>query len=189
MVAARDGKVLDRIRQLRSHGMTSSTLQRRDGLLSYDVPMLGYNYRMDELRAAIGLVQLGKLGSWNEKRRSLTRTYAMMLKEYCPEVGLIFDESRRSAHHILPALLPKGADRQRIMARLREAGIQTTIHYPPVHLLSLYRDRFPSTDLPLTEEFARRELTLPLHPKLEDGHIEVVARTMAEALAAERAIL
>ncbi len=189
MVAARNAEVLDRIRQLRNHGMTSSTLQRRDGLASYDVPMLGYNYRMDELRAAIGLVQLGKLSGWNKKRTSLTRTYEIMLKEYCPEIGLTFDGSRLSAHHILPTILPKGADRQRIMAMLREAGIQTTIHYPPVHLLSLYRDQFPSVDLPLTEEFARRELTLPLHPKLEERHVEVVARGMAEALAAERAIL
>ena len=70
-----------------------------------------------------------------------------------------------SCHHILPVVLPSYADREQVMEQLRADGIQTTIHYPPVHALSLYQDRFPDVHLPLTEEFASRELTLPLHPR------------------------
>jgi dTDP-4-amino-4,6-dideoxygalactose transaminase len=183
MVVARDEEVLNTTRQLRSHGMTSSTLQRLSGNASgYDVTMLGYNYRMDEFRAAIGLIQLTKLASWNEKRKALTELYRRHIKAYCPEVGLPFATPRPSSHHILPIVLPQKVDRRAVMDRLREATIQTTVHYPPVHELSLYRSGVPAVHLPRTEEFAARELTLPLHPKLEEWQVEPVAHALASAL-------
>jgi dTDP-4-amino-4,6-dideoxygalactose transaminase len=183
MVVARDGKILDQIRQMRSHGMTSGTWQRLCGrMVTYDVTMLGYNYRMDELRAAIGLVQMKNLERWNEKRKALTQAYRSLLAQYCPEVSLPFSRPRASSHHILPAILPEDVDRQHIADKMRDAEIQTSVHYPPVHWFSWYRDQFPSVHLPHTEEFARRELTLPLHPKLQECHVESVARALAKAL-------
>jgi dTDP-4-amino-4,6-dideoxygalactose transaminase len=65
---------------------------------------------------------------------------------------------------------------------MTEAGIQTSVHYPPVHLFSLYRENRPLAEVPRTEDFARRELTLPLHPKLEFSQVEHVARTLAASL-------
>jgi dTDP-4-amino-4,6-dideoxygalactose transaminase len=184
MVVARYEEVLNTVRQMRSHGMTSSTLQRLSGNSpSYDVTMLGYNYRMDEFRAAIGLIQLTKLGSWNEKRKTLAKTYRRHMEEYCPDVSLPFAAPRPSSHHILPILLPQKVNRRDVMHRLHAAAIQTTVHYPPVHWLSLYRSGFPAVHLPRTEEFAARELTLPLHPKLEEWQVEPVARALASALA------
>jgi len=183
MVVALDQGVLGRVRQARGHGMTSSTMQRLNGrAITYDVTMLGYNYRMDELRAAVGLTQLKKLGAWNEKRRVLTGTYRALLGKHCPDLSLPFPQPRPSAHHIMPVVLPRGVDRQAVVDKLRDEGIQTTNHYPPVHWFSLYRDKFPSVHLPATEEFALRELTLPLHPKLETGHVEYIARTLAKSL-------
>jgi dTDP-4-amino-4,6-dideoxygalactose transaminase len=183
MVVARDQDVLNRIRQMRSHGMTSGTLQRLcSRTVTYDVTMLGYNYRMDELRAAMGLVQLRSLRRWNEKRRTLTGAYRKLLGAHCPEVIVPFSEPRASSHHILPVLLPKDADRQLVSDRMRDAGIQTSVHYPPVHRFSWYQSRFPCVHLPRTEEFCRRELTLPLHPKLEEREVESVVRALAQAL-------
>ncbi len=184
IVLARDQHVLARIRQMRSHGMTATTVERLKGkTFTYDVTMLGYNYRMDELRAAIGLTQLRHLGGWNECRAELVRAYRAILPELCPDVLLPFSPTRVSLHHIMPILLPEGVDRQRVMERMREASVQTTIHYPPVHRLSWYRGRFPTTHLPTTEAFALRELTLPLHPRMEAGQVELVARALADALA------
>jgi dTDP-4-amino-4,6-dideoxygalactose transaminase len=184
MVVALDQGVLDRVRQARCHGMTSSTMQRLNGrMVTYDVTMLGYNYRMDELRAAIGLTQLKKLGAWNEKRRELTETYRALLAVHCPGLTMPFSQPRPSTHHILPVVLPRDADRQVVVDKLRDDAIQTTNHYPPIHWFSLYRDKFPAVRLPLTEEFALRELTLPLHPRLETGHVERVAQALAKALA------
>lgn len=185
MVFARDRAVLERVRQMRAHGMTSDTRQRlAAGSASYDVTMLGWNYRMDELRAAIGLVQLKSLRRWNERRANLARLYRSALAERCGGVCVPFsDAGYHSSHHILPALLPDGSHREAVMGWMREAAVQTTVHYPPIHLMSFYRERFPSNRLPITEEFARRELTLPLHPKLADPDPEKVAKALAEALA------
>jgi dTDP-4-amino-4,6-dideoxygalactose transaminase len=186
MVLARDPAVLDRIRQMRGHGLTSGTFQRLlSGMTTYDVTMLGYNYRMDELRAAIGLVQIKKLRCWNDKREFLTNAYRSLLAAHCPGVLLPFSRRRASAYHILPILLPRAVDRQRASESLRAAGIQTSMHYPPVHRLSWYRTKFPAVSLPLTEEFARRELTLPLHPKLEEQHVELVVRALSNAVGRE----
>jgi dTDP-4-amino-4,6-dideoxygalactose transaminase len=183
MVVAPDRDVLDKVKQMRSHGMTIGTLQRlSERTLTYDVTVLGYNYRMDDLRAAIGLVQLRNLRRSNEKRMALTGAYRTLLNAHCPEVSVPFSMPRASSHHILPVVLPKGANRQLVADRMRDAGIQTSVHYPPIHRFSWYQTRFPSVLLPETEEFCRRELTLPLHPKLEEQDVETVVGALAEAL-------
>lgn len=183
MVVTLDPGVLETVRQARGHGMTTNTLQRLNGrMITYDVTMLGYNYRMDDLRAAMGLAQLRNLGAWNEKRRVLTHIYRDLLSEQCPEVSVPFSRPRPSAHHILPVVLPMGIDRQLVVDKLRDGGIQTTNHYPPIHWFSWYIDKFPSISLPQTEDFALRELTLPLHPKLESGHVKQIVRSLAKAL-------
>jgi dTDP-4-amino-4,6-dideoxygalactose transaminase len=183
IVVAKDQEVLDRIRQMRGHGMTSGTLQRLTSrTATYDVTMLGYNYRMDELRAAIGLAQLKKLKTWNEKRGALTRLYRHALEAQCPDVRVPLAARGKSSHHIMPIVLPAEADRQSVMARLRQHEIQTTIHYPPAHQLSFYRSLYPSVRLVETEEFARRELTLPLHPRMEEWQVEAVCSALAKSL-------
>lgn len=187
-VTARRPELLAKIRQMRGHGMTSGTFQRLTSKSStYDVTMLGFNYRMDELRAAIGIVQLQHLAQWNLIRKSLSERYHQVLHEQCPSVVLPFTANSESgdhitSHHIMPVLLPEGADRQDISGKLRDAEIQTTMHYPPVHSLSYYRERFPAVSLPLTEQYARRELTLPLHPKMQPKHVQLVADALAKAL-------
>lgn len=188
-VISRDEDLLEKIRRMRSHGMTSGTFQRLASRnVAYDVTMLGYNYRMDELRAALGLEQLKHLASWNEKRRILAAVYAQALKERCPGVSLPFADKPNptdltSSHHIMPIILPESVDRQDVIDNLRVAGIQTSNHYPAVHRFSFYRSRFPFVRLPQTEEFAERELTLPLHPKMTEQHVNTVAAALAHALA------
>lgn len=184
MMLARDPAVLERIRRMRALGMSSGTSERLQARAPlYDVTMLGWNYRMDEFRAAVGLVQLQSLQRWNERRGELVRTYRDVLAERCPAVSVAFANAHGpSAYHLMAAVLPAGVDRKPIMERMRDAGVQTTFHYPPIHLLSLYRDRGPRVGLPETEEFARRELTLPLHPKMTDTDVARVAAALSDAL-------
>ena len=183
MVFMRDPALLACVRRMRSHGMTTSSWERSKGhAFSYDVPELGFNYRMDELRAAVGLVQLSRLRGWNAERRRLTGAYREWLAAACPRVSMPFGSGDASAYHVLPVLLPAGCDRTRVMQAMREMGVQTTIHYPCAHLFSYYRMRFPAQHLPLSEEFAARELTLPLHPALGVANVEVVVATLSRAL-------
>lgn len=184
MILSRNPEVLERTRRMRSHGLTHSTLERDRGrVFSYDVVELGLNYRMDELRAAIGLVQLRSLAKWNERRRELTVLYRLKIAEELPEVLVPFSEGHETCAHIMPVILPERADRTAVMAGLRRENIQSSIHYPPAHKLSHHRDNwFSGVSLPHTEEFAGRELTLPLHPGMEDGDVDIVLDVLKKGL-------
>jgi dTDP-4-amino-4,6-dideoxygalactose transaminase len=163
--------------------MSTDTLTRHRGhAYSYDVTMLGYNYRMDELRAAVGLAQLPRLLSWNQKRKALSDLYRSDLAARIPEVRVPFGRANETAAHLMPVLLPPGVDRLKIMGRLHENGIQTSIHYPPTHHFSYYRQYFPGIHLPKTEEFCARELTLPLHPGMTEQEVVLIVDFFQRAL-------
>jgi dTDP-4-amino-4,6-dideoxygalactose transaminase len=182
-IIARAPSLRDSIRRARSHGMTSGTRQRLNSRTpDYDVTLLGFNYRMDELRAALGLAQLKRLTGWNDIRRRLSMHYRQLIREHCGSVIVPFADARVSAHHLMPVLLPTASSRQRVIDGLRNQGIQTTVHYPPVHRLTFYNDRDPHCSLPRTEEFARRELTLPLHPLMTPATVEFVVSALAGTL-------
>ena len=166
MLVTDDDALAEKLRILRSHGMTSLTWDRHKGhAWSYDVVDLGFNYRIDEIRSALGRVQLAKLPQNNRRRREHTALYHELLQELCPEVGVPFQEHPGiSACHLLPILLPEGVQRESCMERMKSAGVQTSIHYPPIHLFSAYQE-FRNQNLPdlnHTESLAARELTLPV---------------------------
>jgi len=163
--------------------MTSMTWDRHKGhAWSYDVVELGYNYRIDEIRAALGRVQFIKLDANNVLRRSLTQQYRDVLQELAPEITIPFENHPGiSSAHIMPILLPAGTDRTRFMDSMKAQGIQTSIHYPPVHHFTAYQNIAHST-LPVTESVVAREVTLPLYPALHDEDIVSVAKAIREVL-------
>jgi len=183
MILARETSVLERIRRLRSHSMTTGTLDRYRGhAYSYDVTSLGFNYRMDELRAAIGLVQLDRLLEWNAKRRKLAKKYREVLALQIPGLLLPFNSAAQTAAHLMPVLLPQTTSREKVMQGLLNAGIQTSIHYPPVHTFSFYRNLYPGIRLQETENFCARELTLPLHQSMEEMDVEIIAKALGKTI-------
>jgi dTDP-4-amino-4,6-dideoxygalactose transaminase len=186
MVTTNSDELAEKIHVMRSHGMTTLTLDRHRGrAFSYDVVELGYNYRLDEMRAALGLVQLESLATWNDRRRQHVKRYRSLLAQV-PQVTVPFaaTDENDSACHIMPILLEPGLDRSKIMREMRENGVQTSIHYPAIHTFSYYRDRYPVT-LPQTEEIASRELTLPLYPAMTEDQIEGVVAALSNAVASE----
>ena len=185
MIVTNDETAASKMRILRSHGMTSMSWDRHKGhAWSYDVVELGYNYRMDEIRAALGRVQLSKLEKNNERRRALTMLYREQLEELVPTVVVPFKESRgTSACHLLPILLPVGYDRNSFMEHMKSNGVQTSIHYPPIHQFKKYTEVGEVLYyLPVTEDVARREVTLPLYPGLSDENIAYVVQTVRSAI-------
>lgn len=181
LVTNRDD-IAERAGKLRSHGMTSLTWDRHRGhAYSYDVVDLGYNYRIDEIRSALGLVQLGKLKASNTRRGDIVRQYRLGLED-CG-VGLPFaDPAGTPAFHLFPILLPEGLERRKFMDRMREEGVQTSIHYPPVHQFSYYQSRYPGVILPVTEAVAAREVTLPLYPAMTEENIGTVLTSVRNSL-------
>lgn len=172
-----------RLKALRSHGMTTLTWDRHHGhAFSYDVTTLGYNYRIDEIHSALGLAQLAKLDKNNVRRGAITTQYRAGLAELRGVVTPFDPIMGRPSYHIFPMLLPAGANRQAFMEKMRDAGVQTSIHYPPIHHFRYYQERFPGIALPVTEDAAEREVTLPLYPGLRDEDVQYVISSIREAL-------
>ena len=185
MLVTNDDGLAERLRVLRSHGMTSLTWDRHKGhAWSYDVVDLGYNYRLDEMRSALGRVQLKKLERNNRIRRERTALYHRLLEENCPSVGVPFRAGTGiSACHLLPVLLPSGTRREQVMEQMKSRGIQTSIHYPPIHQFSAYRELTTrNQELECTEELAARELTLPLYPGMSEADVAVVVEGLRDAV-------
>ena len=177
LVTDRDD-VAEKVRLLRSHGMTSLSYDRHQGHdYSYDVIDLGFNYRIDEIRAALGLEQLKKLSANNHRRKVCTERYWHKLNS--SSIGLPFkDYAGSPAYHILPIMLPDGVNREAIISALRSEGIQTSIHYPAIHRFTYYRSRYGDISLPRTETVSDRELTLPLYPSMSLEQVDLVAESL-----------
>jgi dTDP-4-amino-4,6-dideoxygalactose transaminase len=178
MVVFRDAEASERARRLRSHGMTTLTWDRHRGhAAGYDVVDLGFNYRLDELRAALGIVQISRLDELTAARTRLAERYRERLGSSSFIVPTLGGRGT-SAHHLLAAVAPDADERDRARARLADRRIQTSVHYPPVHTLSYYRDGAES--LPVAEEIGSRVLTLPLHPLLDDADVDAVIAGLDE---------
>lgn len=184
MITTDRDDLAERLRLLRSHGMTTLTWDRHQGHAhSYDVVALGYNYRLDEIRAALGLAQLAKLERNNARRRQVTVLYRERLARL-PGLTLPYrDHPGTSAAHLFPILLPAGADRGCFIEAMKAQGVQTSIHYPPIHQFSCYRAQGATVHLPVTESVAAREVTLPLYPQLTAADVDLVVAAVRDALA------
>jgi dTDP-4-amino-4,6-dideoxygalactose transaminase len=179
-------EVAEFARSRRSHAMTSGTWERhRRQTDTYDVVGLGYNYRIDEPRAALLLSRLERLQDDVARRRELTLRYRALLADV---EGLIvpFEDADvpDSSCYVMPIMLERDGDHQaQVSSRLREQGIQTSIFYPSIHRFSAYRERFPDVSLPITELASRTELTLPLYPHMTHADQDRVVAALAQALA------
>jgi dTDP-4-amino-4,6-dideoxygalactose transaminase len=185
MLTTDDADLFADLKLRRSHGMTSLSWDRMKGhSFSYDVVGLGYNFRMPELTAAVGLAQLGKLERHNRERDRVFSDYVAALAGH-PKLGLPFSaEPAPGARHLLPIVLAAGVDRRAFMQALRDAGIQSSIHYPPIHRFSHYVSLAGGTarSLPLTEQYSERVVTLPFHPGLASSDVALICEQVALAL-------
>jgi dTDP-4-amino-4,6-dideoxygalactose transaminase len=179
MLTTNNDVLAERITLLRSHGMTSLTWDRDRGhSFSYDVMDSGFNYRIDEMRSALGLVQLRKLEGNNQRRAEAVNRYHEKLAAL---EGLILPFAHYegvSSYHLLPIVLPGDEQRPGFTAFLKERGIQTSMHYPPIHQFTYYRSCTSPSALPVTEQLGRRLVTLPLYPHLTPQQIDTVVEAV-----------
>jgi len=184
LLATDDADVAALARSLRSHAMTRGSWDRHQGgPEGYDVPGLGFNYRIDEPRAALLLSRLRRLGDEVDRRRELTRRYRRLLAGV-PGLTVPFsdDQVATSSCYVMPVMLDESTRQTELRIALRERHrVQTSLFYPAVHEFTAYRTRYPGVSLPRTELAARSEVTLPLYSHMTETDQDRVV----DALAAE----
>jgi dTDP-4-amino-4,6-dideoxygalactose transaminase len=180
-----DDDVAAFVRSRRSHAMTSGTWDRHSGRTdTYDVTGLGFNYRLDEPRAALLLSRLERLEQEIARRRELTVRYRELLSSVDGIIVPFEDaEVPSSSCYVIPIMIERDGRQAEVSGRLRERGIQTSIFYPAIHRFSAYRERFPEVSLPITELAARTELTLPFYPHMTHDYQDRVAAALQESVA------
>ena len=186
MMITNNEDLAKRARLLRSHGMTTMSYQRAGGhATSYDVVDLGYNYRMDDIRASIGVVQMNKLQEDLEKRINVRKQYVEKLAKVEGVIIPFANNTEFVSNYIMPIVLKNSTVEKRDIVRdkLHAAGIQTSVHYPAVHRFSIYKEY--SADLPQTDYVTDNEITLPMYAKLTNDNIEFIVSTLKVILANE----
>jgi len=172
-----------RAKLLRSHGMTTMSYQRASGhATKYDIVDLGYNYRMDDMRASIAIVQWKKLMKDLERRAILRKQYVERLSGEERIVIPFTDRHEFSSNYIFPTVLKNSTSEKRDSIReyLAKKGIQTSVHYPAIHRFSIYEEF--TTSLPITEYVTDNEITLPMYSGLSDENIDYICDVYYEAV-------
>jgi dTDP-4-amino-4,6-dideoxygalactose transaminase len=178
-----DDEVAERVRRLRSQGMSATSFDRHSGTaMHYDVDEPGFNYRFDDMRAALLLPRFHRLRSEIEARRRLVHRYRELLADVeSADVPYRDDEVDTSSCYLMGVLVDPGV-RRALRARLMdEHGIQTTI-YPAVHTLDVYRRELGEVSLPVTERVASSLCSIPLFPHLTEPEQDRVVEALAESL-------
>lgn len=167
MIVTNDPQVAERARLIRNHG----------SVRAYNHVVLGYNLRMTDLAAAVGLVQLTKLEEWNAIRRS---NAAYLTSKLSKIDGITMPKIRDNVEHVFHQYTIRIADRDNAAQRLKEKGIGIGIHYPiPIHKQPLYQQMGYSDYLPNAELASTEVISLPVHPSLTRNDLDCIVQAVA----------
>lgn len=187
MIVTDEASLAERMRRFRNHGIDTDFRQRESsGSWEYAVVELGYNYRLTDIQCALGLSQLRKLDSFRQKREVLARYYLDLLLVRAPAVRPLFlHDDRVHGWHLFMVRIDYsglGTDRATVFKALRARGIGVNVHYAPVHLHPLYRERLGTSEgtCPVAEAAYKELLTLPLHVGMEMRDVERVVDTLGD---------
>lgn len=180
MVNTDDAEASDNLRKLRWMGISADTFSREEKDTKkyswyYEVEDLGFKYHMHDITAAIGLVQLKKLGKMNKRREEIVKRYNSSLKNLSwLEIPVVKDYAKSSNHNYVI----KTVYRDQLNEYLKKKGISTGVHYVPNHHYKMYR-KFRA-NVPVCERIWKQILTLPLFPDLTDQQIDMIIEAIKE---------
>ena len=169
MLTTDDGELAERVRLLREHGMK----------VRYHHDIVGYNFRMTDIAAAIGLAQLPKLPAANERRRAIAARYDREL------VGVVTPDVRPGSTHVYHQYTIRVRERDAFAAKLGERGVGSAVYYPiPVHRQkALVALGYGEEHLPMTDLLTEQVLSIPVHPSLTDDEVATVIGAVNEVAA------
>lgn len=180
MIVTDDPEVDRKARLFREHGMNRTAIQRESsGSWFYDVVDLGYNYRLTEPQAALGISQLKRVDEGTQQRINLAQYYSNLLKGIPGLIVPYVSANRLHIFHLYVIKIQKhitGISRNRMFELLSNSGIQCSVHYTPLHLLSFYKQfQINNTrPFPIAERIYDEILSLPIYPKLKKTNTKYV---------------
>ena len=190
VITTDDSKLAGKMRVFRNHGITSDHRQRAEqGGFFYEMVDLGYNYRLTDFQAALGISQLKKLAGWVEKRQAIAHMYDAALAQVDAVAPLSVRSGVSHAYHLYMVQLDLASltvDRAAIFQALRAEGIGVNVHYIPVHLHPYYQQTFGTGpgNCPAAEAAYERLLTLPIFPQMTNSDVEDVVTAVQKVVEA-----
>ena len=191
MLTTRNPALAEAAARLRSHGVERdparmNSFDSRQEPWTYEMAALGWNYRMPDINAALGRSQLAKLPHFAARRRALAALYSKALSPLAPIVrSPAVQPGVDPCRHLMNVRIDfeaAGVARADVMARLRERGVGSQVHYIPVHTQPYYAGQGGHPDLPGARDYYARTLSLPLYPSMADPDVARVADALAGAL-------
>lgn len=190
-VTTNDKRLYERLKRLRSHGVTKEAGEFElpsDGPWYYEMQEPGFNYRLPDVNAALGISQIKKLERFVSRRTEIASLYSAMLSKYQFVKTQLVGEERSSAWHLYPVRIPfeeLGASKADWFSMMKAIGIHPQVHYIPVHLQPYYRSAFGygPGDFPNAEAMYAEEVSLPIYPGLTDEEAGAVVEGLVSTLA------
>jgi UDP-4-amino-4,6-dideoxy-N-acetyl-beta-L-altrosamine transaminase len=198
-VATNDLQLAETLRRFRNHGMTKTHFKQpdmaydKDGGVNpwyYEMLSFGFNYRLTDIQAALGISQLTRLEKSVQRRREIARNYRDLIAGQFPDGSVVPLDEQTGCHHAYHLFVVQidfdqfRVSRAAVMNRLRQMKIGTQVHYIPIHLQPYYRGHAGTGpgDLPNAEAYYAKALSLPMYPELTSSDIERVVDSLARAL-------
>jgi dTDP-4-amino-4,6-dideoxygalactose transaminase len=172
MLTTQDDEVAERARMIRNHGMSQQYLHE----------MVGFNFRMTDLMAAIGLIQLDNLPKWTAIRNNNAAYYNETLKNV---IKPLVRDNATHVYHQYTIRMPDGVNRDEAMEQIQAKGVGVRVYYPlPIHRQPIFEKMggYENIDLPQTEKATREVMSLPIHPLLTESERERVAQVINEVI-------
>lgn len=182
----------EKLLMLRSHGMTKSidNFQQydpiNDGSWFYEMQMLGYNYRLTDIQAALGISQMKRLERFVKRRREIVALYKESFKDSKIFSFLVERNDSRAAFHLFPLLIDfikLNQNKKIFMEKIKSRGLNLQVHYIPVHLQPYYKQfGYRKGDFPIAENFYQQTLSLPLYPDLSDRDVSNIIQIIKDSI-------
>ncbi len=182
MVITNSEKIAEKVRQLRNHGMTKSLKSRYSSEYPwiFDIKQPGYNYRLDEIRAALGITQLKRIKKINELRKKASSYYNKNLQNI-PGIILpdMVNDKTHSYHlYTIRVTKPYKLSRNQLFKKLKDNGIRTTVYWMPIHKYTAYRKFVKTSNILNTTKIYDEILALPLFPNISKKHQDAVIKVI-----------
>lgn len=187
-ITTNDEELYRKLLSRRSHGITRNPeeMSRNEGLWYYEMQNLGFNYRMTDMQAALGISQLKKLDQFKSKRRDIVSLYRKLFENDSRVSFLKEMDFSDACFHLCPILInfeKLGISKKQFMQDLFDVGLRLQVHYIPIHLQPYYQKQgFSKGDYPNSEKYYEQTVSLPLYPELSESDVRYIVQIFLKVL-------